>query len=165
MSSKFDCVDIAAHEEATEQFIERLGTLGLVDWLSIAASATQAAAERAEANEALERIVAQHGLAVDAWNISDDVETAFHYSVGANGYIPSPRDCLSLRIAREAAVRAALALSVRPFLAAADFESLYRPLASLVPPPVQRNDEPRERRWRGLCPQRSWFLRASQSNR
>jgi len=136
MSSEFDRVDIRTNPEWAEQFIERLATLGLVDWLSIAASVTRTASSRAEA---LDRVIAQHGLAVDAWNIADDVETAFHYSVGANGHTPSPRESLSLHIARQAASKAALALFIRPLLAAADFDSLYRPFASLMPPATERS--------------------------
>jgi len=139
MSSQFDRVDIRTNPEWAEQFIERLATLGPVDWLSIAASVTQTASSRAEANEALDRVIAQHGLAVDAWNIADDVETAFHYSVGANGHTPSPRESLSLHIARQAASKAALALFIRPLLAAADFDSLYRPFASLMPAATERS--------------------------
>jgi hypothetical protein len=139
MKAKFDCVAIVTNEEAAKQFVETLATLGLVDWLSVAASVTQTASSREEANAALERVIVEHGFAVDAWSIRDDVETAFHCSVGATGVAPSPRDSLSLSIAREAASRAALALFVRPLLIAGDFESLYSPFWSLVPQPVETN--------------------------
>jgi hypothetical protein len=149
MSSKLDCADRVTNEEPTEQFVERLGTISLADWVSIAASVAQTARERAEANEALERIVAQHSLAVDAWSIGDDVETAVHYSVGANGDALSPRDCLSLSAARQAAATAAVALFVRPLLATRDFEVLYRPFASLAPLNHERWERRRRDRVRG----------------
>jgi hypothetical protein len=136
MTKMFQCTDIVTNQAAVEQFVERLSTLGLVDWLSAAAAVTQTASSRVDANTALDRVVAQHDLAYDAWSIGDDVETAFHYGVGATGRVPSPRESLSLSIARQAAARAALALFVRPLLTAGDFESLYRPFASLVPQPA-----------------------------
>ena len=139
MTIKVDFVDIQTNEEAAEQFVDRLATLSLVDWLSVAATVTQTAGARARANEALDRVIAQYSLAVDAWNIGDDVETAFHCSVGATGFTRSPRDSLSLRIAREAATKAAVALFVGSLLTAADFESLYRPFDALVPRPSARN--------------------------
>jgi hypothetical protein len=130
MTNMFHCTDIVTHEEPVEQFVERLATLGLVDWLSVAASVTQTASSRADANAALDRVVAQHGLAYDAWSIADDVETAFQCGAGTTGRVPPPRDSLSLAIARQAAARAAVALFVRSLLTATDFELLYRPFAS-----------------------------------
>jgi hypothetical protein len=136
MINTFECTDIVTNQEAVEQFVERLATLGLADWLSVATSVTRTASSRADANAALDRVVAQHDLAYDAWSIADDVETAFHCGVGANERVPSPRESLSLSIARQAAARAALALFVRSLLTATDFESLYRPFASLAPQPA-----------------------------
>jgi hypothetical protein len=136
MTNTFQRTGIANDREAVEQFVERLAALGLVDWLTVATSVTQTASSRAAADAALDRVVAQHRLAYDAWSIADDVETAFHCGVGATGRAPSPRESLSLSIARLAAARAALALFVRPLLDSGDFESLYRPFASLVPHPA-----------------------------
>ena len=53
--------------------------------LSVAATVTQTAGARARA--------------VDAWNIADDVETAFYWGMGTDGMTPSPRDYLSVSIA------------------------------------------------------------------
>ena len=139
MTTRFDCVDIVADHEAVEQFVERLATFSLVHWLSVAAAATKTASSRADAIEALDRVIAKHGLAFDAWSIGDDVETAFHCSTGASGVSPSPRDCALLRIAREAATKAAVALFAGSLLPAADSETLYRPFASLVPQPAGSN--------------------------
>ena len=139
ITTKLDCLDIVTNHEAVEEFTERLATFSLVDWLSVADMATKTASSRTAAADALERVVAQHGLAFDAWSIGDDVETAFHCSVGATGFTPSPRDCLSLRIAREAAIKAAVALFVGSLLTAADVESLYRPFDVLVPRPSGQN--------------------------
>ena len=133
MRRKLDCIDSVTNEEAAKEFVERLATLRLVDWLSVAASVTQTAGTRTEANAALERVVVEYGLALDAWTIGDDIETAFHCSVGTTGIAPSPRVALSLSIARDAASKAARALFVRPLLTTADFESLYRPFATLAP--------------------------------
>ena len=130
MTNMFQCTDVVTNQQAVEQFVERLAALGLVDWGTVATSVTQTASSRAAADAALDRIVAQHRLAYDAWSIGDDVETAFHCGVGATGRVPSPRESLSLSIARRAAARAALALFVRPLLTPGDFESLYRPFAS-----------------------------------
>ena len=49
MTTRFDCVDIAANHEAAEQFVERLATFSLVDWLSLAAAVTKTASSRADA--------------------------------------------------------------------------------------------------------------------
>jgi len=131
MTIKFDCRDIVTDQEAVDQFVERLATLSLVDWLSLASWATQTESSRTEATAALDRVIAQHHLAFDAWSIGDDVETAFHYSVGCSGVTLSPRDCALLRIAREASAKAGVALFVGSELTVADFEVLYRPFASL----------------------------------
>jgi len=136
MTNVFQCTDIVTNQAAVEQFVERLSTLSLVDWLTVAASVTQTVSSRADANAALDRVVAQHGLAYDAWSIGDDVETAFHCGVGTTERVPSPRESLSLSIARQAAARAALALFVRSLITAGDFASLYHPFASLVPQPT-----------------------------
>ena len=157
MTNTFQCRDIATNQEAVEQFVERLAALGFVDWLSVATSVTQTVSSRADANAVLDRVVAQHHLAYDAWSIGDDVETAFHCGVGTTGRVPSPRENLSLSIARQAAARAALALFVLSLLTATDFESLYRPFTSLAPqqagmssdrsaaprPPIRRVDRAR----------------------
>ena len=141
MTNMFQSTDIATNQEAVEQFVERLAALGLVDWLSVATSVTQTASSRANADAVLDRVVAQHHLAYDAWSIRDDVETAFHCGVGTTGRVPSPRESLSLSIARQAAARAALALLVRSLLTATDFESLYRPFTSLAPQPAGMSAE------------------------
>jgi hypothetical protein len=139
MTNTYEHLDIVTNQEAVEQFVERLATFDLADWLSVAASVTQTghtAGSRANASASLDRVIAHHSLAYDAWSIGDDVETAFHCGVSAIGGAPSPRDCLSLSIARQAATRAALALFVRRLLAPGDFESLYRPFVALVPQPA-----------------------------
>jgi len=140
MTNTYEHLDIVTNQEAVEQFVERLATFDLADWLFLAASVTQTgrhtASSRANASASLDRLIAQHSLAYDAWSIGDDVETAFHRGVSAIGGAPSPRDCLSLSIARQAATRAALALFVRRLLAPGDFESLYRPFVALVPQPA-----------------------------
>ena len=141
MTTKYQCTDIVTNQQAVEQFVERLSTLGLADWLAVATSVTQTASSRADANAALDRVVARHDLAYDAWSIGDDVETAFHCGVGTTGRVPSPRESLSLSIARQAAARAALALFVRSLLTATDFESLYRPFTSLAPQPAGRSSD------------------------
>jgi hypothetical protein len=139
MTNTYEHLDIVTNQEAVEQFVERLATFDRADWLFVAASVTQTgltASSRASASASLDRLIAQHSLAYDAWSIGDDVETAFHCGVSAIGGAPSPRDCLSLSIARQAATRAALALFVRRLLAPGDFESLYRPFVALVPQPA-----------------------------
>lgn len=132
-------MDIVTDHEAVEQFVEQLATFSVADWLAVAAAVTKTASSRAAATEALDRVIVNHGLAFDAWSIGDDVETAFHCSMGAAGGSPSPRECALLRIAREAASKAAVALFAGSLLAAADSETLYRPFASLVPQPAGSN--------------------------
>lgn len=140
MSSTLDYAIMLTDHDAVERFIERLAAFRLDEWLSVAASLTRDASSRAQANAMLEQLVAHHKLGVSAWSIGDDVETAFHYSVGSMGCAPTGRDSASLRLARQAASTAALALFVRPFLTIQDFESLYHPFAAVVPPsnPVVR---------------------------
>jgi len=129
VTAKFDCLDIVTDHAAVEQFVERLATFSRMDWLSVANLVTKTASSRTAATDALDRVIAQYGLAFDAWSIGDDVETAFHCSMGATG-VTSPRDCALLRIAREAATTAAVALFVGSLLTAAGFESLYSPFES-----------------------------------
>lgn len=139
MTTKYDCIDIVTDHDPAEQFVERLATFSLVEWLSVAAAVTKTASARADATEALDQVIAKHGLAFDAWSIGDDVETAFHCSTRASGASPSPRDCALLRIAREAGTKAAVALFAGSLLPAAHSETLYRPFASLVPQPAGSN--------------------------
>ena len=115
---------------AVEQFIERLAQFGVDEWLSVA----NACGARVDPEACLQALVAQHALAVEAWNVADDVETAVHCSLGARGFARS-RDGASLRLARQAAAAAALALLLRPLLTADDFDRLYRPFATLAPAP------------------------------
>lgn len=134
MSSTLDYATMLTDHQAVERFIERLAAFSLDEWLSVAASLTRDASSRAEANAMLDQLVAQHKLGVDAWTIADDVETALQYSIGSMGCAPSRRDSASLRLARQAANTAALALFVRPLLTTQDFESLYHPFAAVAPP-------------------------------
>ena len=122
--------------QAVEQFIERLCAFGLDEWLRVAASVTHETRSGVETHAALDHVVAQHGLGVDAWSIGDDVETAFEYGLGATADTLSPRVCESLRLARQAARDAALVLFVRPLLTEEQFESVYRPFSSTIPRPV-----------------------------
>ena len=133
MSSAIEYVIGLMDHQAVEQFIERLCAFGLDEWLRVAASVTHETSSGGEARAALDQVVAQHGLGVDAWSVGDDVETAFEYSLGVTGDTLSPRVCDSLRLAREAADTAALAVFVRPLLTEEQFESLYRPFSSMIP--------------------------------
>ena len=137
MRSTLDYAVIAADHQAVEQFIERLAVFSLDQWLSVAASATHDANARTSASATLDQLVAQHGFAVDAWSVADDVETAFHYSVGAMRCPPPRSASAPLRVARQTASTAALALLLRPLLGEGQFESLYQPFASLVELPVE----------------------------
>lgn len=134
MSSTLDYPIMLTDHQAVERFIERLAAFSLDEWLSVAGSLTRDASSRAEANAMLEQLVAQHKLGVEAWSIADDVETALQYSIGSMRCAPSGRDSASLRLARQAASTAALALLVRPLLTTQGFESLYHPFAAAVPP-------------------------------
>lgn len=112
---------------AVEQFIERLAELDVDEWLSVA----KACGGRVDAAGPLQAIIAHHGLAMEAWNVADNVETAVHCSLGPRGFASS-REGGALRLARHAATAAALALMLRAFLAADDFDRLYRPFATLA---------------------------------
>jgi hypothetical protein len=118
-------------QKSVDEFVERLAAFSVDQWLSVAA--THDARLCAAATATLEQVVAHHELRVDMWSIAEDVETAFHYGIGAGRLPPTRRDCESLRLAREIAGAAALALFARALLNTADFEMLYRPFAVLVP--------------------------------
>jgi hypothetical protein len=133
MSSTLDYAIMRTDHQAVEQFVERLSSFGLDDWRSVAASATRDPDAGSGANDVLEKLIAEHGLGVEAWDVRDDVETAVHFSVGSMGFELSRRDCASLRLARQAANRAAVGLLVRPLLRNEHFEALYCPFATLVP--------------------------------
>ena len=137
MRSTLDYAVRAGDHQAVEQFIERLAVFNLDQWLSVAASAMPNANARTNASATLDHLVAQHGFGVDAWSVADDVETAFHYSVGAMRCSPPRSAGAPLRVARQTASTAALALLLRPLLGDGQFDSLYRPFASLVELPAE----------------------------
>ena len=97
MSSTVGYDIMRADQKSVDGFIERLAAFSLDQWLSIAA--THDASLCAGATATLEQLVAHHELGVDAWSIADDVETAFHYSVGSGRLALTHRDCASLRLA------------------------------------------------------------------
>ena len=138
MSAAVRYITVQTDHEAVERFVERLATFDLDEWLSVASDASRDASSRAQTLAVLEGLIAEYGLAVDAWSIADDVETAAQYSLGSARPSTSRRDYELLRLARQSATTAALALFLRASLSAADFESLYEPFATLVP-----LDEPR----------------------
>ena len=119
--------------EAVERFIEQLSAFPLDSWLSVAVAASRGAAAGTDGVEAVQSVVTRLGLGVDAWNIADDVDTAAQYSLGSVRFAFSPRDCDSIRLARQAATNAALGLFLRPMLTANDFDVLYQPFVKLVP--------------------------------
>jgi hypothetical protein len=119
--------------EAVERFIEGLAAFRHDEWLCVTGAC---AATGGKPSPSLEALVARCGLRVEAWSVADDVETAVYYSLGSRGFAPS-REGASLRLARQAATTAALALMVRPLLDATEFASLYQPFASVLPVPTQ----------------------------
>jgi|RhiMetdeSRZDD1v2_1073273.scaffolds.fasta_scaffold92870_5 hypothetical protein len=131
MSAALEYVIAESDQESVEQFIERLFSLDRDRWLAIASATERESESRPEATAFLDALVAHHGLGVQAWDIADDVETAMYCSLGPQG-LESRRDAPALRLARQAASAAALALLVRPLLHMTDFQTLFQPFASLA---------------------------------
>lgn len=155
MSAAVRYITVQTDQEAVELFVEQLGSFHLDDWLSVAKTSWEAKPSQ-ETLAGLDGLVAELQLGVDAWSVADDVETAAQYSLASTQLRLSPRDCESLRVARQAAATAALALFVRPLLPAGDFESLYRPFSSLVP--LKHESRPRRSR-EGGGPWTAWGSR------
>ena len=145
MRNTLDYATRLTDQQSVERFIEHLSALTVDDWLSVAAAVAHDVSSPSGPETAVDRIVEQQGLCVDAWRVADDVETAFHYGVDSTGVAARRCDRAALRLARQAASVAALAVLARPFLTAKEFESLYRPFARLVPA-----GEPGSRRCRRL---------------
>jgi hypothetical protein len=119
--------------EAVERFIECLAAFGRDEWLCVAGACSDSTGKP---SPSLEVLIERCGLGVEAWSVADDIETAAYYSLGSRGFAPS-REGASLRLARQAATTAALALLVRPLLDATEFAAFYKPFASVLPTPVQ----------------------------
>jgi hypothetical protein len=135
MSSTLGYVITRTDHRAVEQFVGRLAELGHYDWLCIATSPLCMSDESRRACLVLEHLIAQHRLAVEVWNVGDDVETTVHLSLGSRGYAPSSEGA-SLRDARNAAKNAAVALLIRPLLTPHDFMALYGAFEQLIPAPL-----------------------------
>jgi hypothetical protein len=131
MHTKIPNFTIQVDTDAVERFVDRLATFCRADWLAVA-SVSRNAVAWSTSRALLETLIAHHQLGVQTWDAADDVETAIFYSLGPDG-LSARQAGASLRTACDAAKTAALALLVRPLLTAGDFETLYRPFATLVP--------------------------------
>jgi hypothetical protein len=119
---------------AVAEFTERLAGFQLDDWLAVAAAAERDASARTTARAMLDALIAHNGLGMRAWSVLDDVETISYGTFGQwSGRLMSRRTAAALRLARNAANTAALALLGRPLLCRDDFEVLYQPFGALVP--------------------------------
>lgn len=122
--------DIARTDRAAvESFIERLAALGPEEWSLLAAAAAGEDPARARVGAMVDLLVARHGLSVDVWNVMDDVETAFHCGAESSRLALTRRQLGSMRVAREAARTAAIAVFVRPLLTPDEFDAMYGPFA------------------------------------
>jgi len=121
ITSRYDI--IPTDHESVERFIERLSELAVDGWLSVAAACGEAEVDR---SASLQALIDRHGLSVEAWSIVDDVETAVYCSLGPRGFAPSREGAL-LRLAREAANTAAVALLVRLLLRQRNSRRCTRP--------------------------------------
>ena len=120
---------------AATDFAERLAALHLDDWLAVATASECDAPARSTARAVLDALIANSGLGMQAWSVLDDIETIAHCAFGQSwGGALSRRVAERLRVARSAAAAAALAILARPLLCRDDFELLYQPFASLIPP-------------------------------
>lgn len=119
---------------AVSRFTDRLAELTSSDWLSVhAASAHVNLAARVAARSEADAIVRERGFGVHAWNALDDVQTVSQCTYAeAATVVPSNHVLAQLRIARDLAAGAALALLVRAWLNADEFDALYRPFAFLA---------------------------------
>jgi hypothetical protein len=134
MRDTWDHQVIHTEPAAAAEFAEHLAELDVEHWLMAASAAEQDAAARSTPLALVDALVNHLGLRVAAWSVTDDVATCAHYSVDhASHQVATKRVAARLRLARNAANAAALALLVRPLLHPGDFDVLYRPFATLVP--------------------------------
>ena len=104
MSTSIEYVIGLTDHQAVEQFIERFARSAETNGYAPRPRCLNETTSDVEVRAALDQLLAEHGLGVDAWSIGDDVETAFQYGLGATGDTLSPRVCESLRIVRQAAL-------------------------------------------------------------
>ena len=119
--------------ENVSEFTAWLAGLDLADWLMVASAAEQGTRARSTALVLVEALIGHLGLSVQAWSILDDVATVSHHDDGRSFPLTASRLRERLRLAREAANAAALALLVRRSLDGADFDVLYHPFSVLAP--------------------------------
>jgi hypothetical protein len=126
---------VSTEPDAAARFAERLAELDVEQWLTVAFAAEADASARSTPLALLDALLTHLGLRVAAWSVMDDVATCAHYSVDhASRQEVKKRVAARLVTARNAANAAALALLLRPILHPGDFDVLYRPFATLVPP-------------------------------
>jgi hypothetical protein len=119
--------------ESVSEFTEWLAGLDLADWLLVASAAEQGTRARSTALVLVEALIGHLGLSVQAWSILDDVATVSHHDDSQSFPLTASRLTERLRLAREAANAAALALLVRRSLDGEDFDVLYHPFSVLAP--------------------------------
>lgn len=108
-------------------------TVPLLEWCSAASAVPPSERERAAG--ALTGALAAEVLALDAWQVRDDVQTAWFRFECAEGQKLARaflRDLPAMQLATE---RAALALLVQPLLTDSEFQLLYRGFDRLLPAP------------------------------
>ena len=115
-----------AHTDGAARFLEDLCALPRDRWLAIGAAAL--ARDAGALAVTLDRVIAEHGLGLDAWMLRDGVATAAHLACG--DLSPSRAEHRCLDAARRAAERTALALLAQPWLPRRDFEVMVGPFLS-----------------------------------
>jgi hypothetical protein len=135
MRSTADHLIVQTDPDAVARFTDHLAAFNQDDWFAVAAvAADDDMPSRSTAYAVVEALIAHYGLGVEAWFALDDVQTVAHCSLDDPGSLARSRHAATwLRMARNAANAAALALLVRPLLSAAEFDALYRPFAACIP--------------------------------
>jgi hypothetical protein len=124
---------VRTEPDAVARFTERLADLDLDEWLTLSAEPAEDAATRSTTFAMLEALIGHLRVGVLAWSVADDVETLVHCVLNDAQSLAGRGHVARLRLARNAARAAALALLMRPQLRGDDFDVLYRPFARLVP--------------------------------
>ena len=122
--------DLRPDVAAAARFTDQLAEFTTSDWLSASVEAKTDAAARSAARAAVDAIVREKSFGVQAWNALDDVQTVSQCTYPESSNVAmSKHIATKLRSARELAANAALALLVRKWLNADQFDTLYRPFA------------------------------------
>ena len=112
--------------EDARRFVEALEDLPLDRWLVAAATARRADPARSLAMAALEELLRTNGAALEAWFLTDAIDTAAWARIRQGSGVARSQGMDAARVA-------ALAILLRHHLGERWFSVLYEPFASVLP--------------------------------